>query len=224
MSMRSTPPTVIKAEPRGRPGIAIFGLILVVVGIALVGFLSGGGSGLTGIILSSNATNTPTPDQTAPNGEKPANFVAYRDTQSRFALYVSQTWGHQDTTVPVNSQSSPAVSFTPQGSKLPSWTIAFTAAPIDENQFLFTLGDTLAAQGGTDYTPQNVTTVTSGKNQWSQLDATIKFNGQNITLSAFLRPFGNGSVLVLAEALSLTAENDVKQNFTPMLVSLSLKS
>ncbi|HKD75426.1 MAG TPA: hypothetical protein VKB76_08025 [Ktedonobacterales bacterium] len=221
-------PIIHDTHPRGRSGWATFGMILIVGGLVIAGLIVQGVikipdlAGIKAPAISNPFSATATP-LVAPNGTAPTNFIAYHDPQVRYALYYSNTWASHDTTISINGQPQPAKGFAPKSSTLPSWTIAITPSAIPPEQLIQVVSDVLDAQGGSNVTPTNgPNPVTVGNYQWSQLDATVQVKGQSIQTSSFIRSFGDGSVLVIEEAIPLNYDATQTQDFTPMMTSLAL--
>ncbi len=214
-------------QPRGRTGAVALGSALVAGGVALFALISQGvipGLNTRGISLPGGIGQTST-TQVQPNGTQPVNFSTYHDSQQRYALYVSSTWQHQGVTITINGQSVPAVTFTPNGSTLPNWTIALLSNAIADDQFTNVFGNAIQTQYGSTYTPTNgPNTADVGTNVWSRLDGMFDTGGQTVKVSAFTQTIAGHPVLVYYEALPIQFDNTQQQNFTPMLASLNVKS
>jgi hypothetical protein len=233
----SNRPTIAQGTPpRGRPVMAAFGIALSVAGVvalilAAQGVLPLGlpqiprlsAPGLPGTSSSAGSTTTAAG---APSGTAPPAFTAYRDSQHRFALYISNTWQSTTATITVNGESAPLVAFAPISSTVPNWNIAFLATPLPDGLgYIQAIQGLLQQDGATNIQPvQGPNSIVVGQYTWSQVDLTAQLhNGLQAHITAFTRTTGSGGgILILEDAASFSFATTDSQDFTPMLASLTL--
>jgi hypothetical protein len=222
-------PIITNYTPRGRPVLATFGALLVLGGAVLWGLASQGTitlPKLTDVPGAGAILGTATPS-VAPQGTAPVAFTAYRDPQHHFALFISSTWHAAAATVPLGGQTLVATNFTPNGSSLPNWRIAFpsTALPTDSLSAITTVSGIFTAEGAKNVTPvSGPQSVQIGNDVWTRLDMTLQSaKGVEVHASVYSRPTAKGSVLIVAEEQTLTFTTTEREDFTPMLASLRVQ-
>jgi hypothetical protein len=237
MALRSSSsartPVISGVEPRGRPGMAAFGLVMLVGGIVLW-VLAGQGVVPLGAVASLSSTSqpksAPTTAAVMPTGTRPGGFGVFVDSQSRFALFASSTWQGYKGTLSLGGQSLPDVVLAPKATpNLPTWRIAFPTTPIPTSgtQYTDLISNLITAEGGSNITPvDGPQNAPIGLYQWSRLDVTAQLkSGVMVHIVAFAQTLPSGqSVLVLATDAAITYPNTEAQDFMPMLDSLVLKS
>lgn len=225
MAVPSTPrpPILAAPQPKGRPGLALLGSLLIMGSLALAIFAVHGAptSGATTVAGQPGATATAA-SGLRPNGVAPPNFVIAQDPGHQFALFVSTTWRAGQASVTIGGAAVAATTFAPASAALPDFAVALPPQPILAQQELATANDLITARGGANFTPTNgPTPVTIATVSWSRLDGTYQFNGQTVNISVFTRPLGTGSALVFYESLPLMFSQTEQENFQPMIQSLA---
>lgn len=222
---------IVTAEPRGRPGLAAIGICFILGGVVLATIMVQNGivlpflgvPSLPNLSLSAPVNTLPTP--IAPNGQAPANFTEYRDADRHFALYYSRTWEHTTGTVTIDKQSVPSVTFAPTGVRQPQWTLVSLATVVTSDQLIDMTSALLAGLKYSAVAPTNgPLNHPAGPNNWTELDGTAVFNGQDVRFSVYVTTVNGHSYLVLATGLSLNFDKTMQENFDPMLKSLNLVS
>jgi hypothetical protein len=227
MPLTTPQPGTVRFDPRGRPALAVTGLLIALAGLVLAGLFAA--NILPTSALSSPNVAAPTQQPVVklhPAGAQPAGFVAYSDPRGLFALYISSTWHGSATTLVASGASYPATTFAPSGTALPEWSIADLPIASSSTDVTTLAGQLVQAQGGTGLAPSGSPgSVTAGAYQWSHLSATAQLRGATVQLDVYLRGQGQSSVVVFDEALAITAsgsEGTEQQDFAPMLASLTL--
>ncbi len=214
---RTRQPIQANPTPRGRTGMSIIGSLLVLCGIGLSAWVARGGP-----TINTTPSTIDVTKQLRPIGTAPATFSIYLDSKNQFALFVSTTWGHSATTFTIDQQTAPATTFAPPGVKTPSLTIAIFPQPLAQDQFLLSFGAAIQQSEGGTYTPRNTIDTVYGNHSWHEYDGTLLLNGTTLSITALIRDYHGGTVLVYYDDLSLTFAGSQKQDFIPMLNSLGL--
>jgi hypothetical protein len=214
-----------KYEPRGRNGLALIGMLLVIGGTAFGGYMAH--ANLSFLLPLNNASTTATLQPVQPSGTPLTNFVTYRDPQHRFALYYSKLWKPQNTSMKIDTLPRNMVTFTSEGTKLPQWSIGILPTNIGSAQLIDVTNEMLGSLGLTDFTPTdgpNVDPITIGINKWYQLKGTAVLDGQKIKLSTLCGKYGLGTVFIYQSELDVLYSGTEEQNFMPMIASIGLRS
>jgi hypothetical protein len=236
MALRSsTPPSpvITGVHPRGRPGMAAVGLVLLCGGLVALGLAAQGALPLAAVSVPSIGVGNP-PAPTAapgivPNGTAPPSFTAYSDPARQFALYISSSWSGKAGSIAVNGQPQAATVFTPTTAAQPSWRIAFlsSAFPSTSTAYINALAKIIVAEGGKNVTPvQGPAPEQDGLYTWSRLDVLAQLQGglqAHVVAYTMTLPSGK-SVLIVAESQTITYNATAQQDFMPMMNSLSIKA
>lgn len=235
MALRSSSsartPVISGVEPRGRPGMAALGLVVLAGGILLWVLAGQGVIPLAPVAHSSSSTqvsSAPTTAGITPAGSRPGGFLAFVDAQGRFALFANTTWQGKTGTMLLAGNAQPDVILAPASTALPNWRIAFPTTTITTTGLKFTdlISNLITAEGGTNITPvAGPVNAPIGLYQWSRLDLTAQLKGGlDVHIVALAQTLTSGqSVVIVETAQSLNYATVEAQDFMPMLQSLVLK-
>lgn len=221
--------TQMPDSPHGNRRLAGIGVILIFAAIVTSSVLVQFRQSLP-LLPSSSSTLVVTATMARKNSLIPigaplSGFTAYHSNLLPIALFQSDTWQTDASTLFVMGASQPALTSHPASSPLPAMQITLLPASTATQSVIPDLANIFAAQQQSSYTmthAQYATTI-QGRS-WTAIDATVSQNGIGIATKIYLTQEHGYTVLVITESLGITFEQTNTQDFIPMLKSLAVVS